>query len=123
MLRWGMKPDVAYINSRSQRHAEGLNGAIEILVIQSVFIVPNSRRRVGHFVTHKPNSVIPGIRFDLICRCARTRPSDEGRPHAHCGGNGGKREVGGATYAILAIGGVVIYVAPPGMRRAPGVFV
>ena len=37
-----MKPDVADVDARPNGHAERLNGAIEVLVIERVFIVPDA---------------------------------------------------------------------------------
>ena len=42
MLRRRMKPDVSNVHSRSNRHSERLDGAIEILVIERVLIVPDT---------------------------------------------------------------------------------
>ena len=44
----------------SQRHAEGLNRAIEVLVIDRVLVVPDARRWVGHFVADERNAIDPG---------------------------------------------------------------
>jgi hypothetical protein len=41
-LTRGVKPDVRDIYSGSERHAEGLDRAVEVLVVQRVFIVPNA---------------------------------------------------------------------------------
>ena len=86
-----MKPDVADVHSGSERHAEGLDSAIEVLVIQRVFIVPNASRRVSHFVTHEPNTIVSRIRLDLIHR--RTSPSVNSRLLSHGGADGAKIEV------------------------------
>ena len=45
-----MKPEVAHRDAASQRHAEGLDRAIEILVIDRVFIMPDAGGWVGHLV-------------------------------------------------------------------------
>ena len=66
LLRRRMKPDIADVNSRSGRNAERLNTAIQVLVVQRVFIVPDSGRRMTHFETHEPNTIVTVIRFDLI---------------------------------------------------------
>jgi hypothetical protein len=76
-----VKADVADIDPRPQRHTERLNAAVEVLVINSVFIVPHSRARVSHFVTHKPNSVVAGIGFELAG--GRTSPGHDCRLHLH----------------------------------------
>jgi hypothetical protein len=41
-LTRGVKADVRDVYSGSERHAEGLDRAVEVLVIQRVFIVPNA---------------------------------------------------------------------------------
>ena len=70
MLRRRMKFDVSDIDSRSHRHSERLNGAIEVLVIEGVFIVPHAATQVGYFVTNKEDAVIAWSRLDLIYRRA-----------------------------------------------------
>jgi hypothetical protein len=74
-----VKGDVADINPRSQRHAERLNSAVEILVVHGVFVVPHAGTWVGHLVTHKPNSVVAWIGFYLAHR--RPSPCHDGRLH------------------------------------------
>ena len=44
MLRRGMKSYIAHVDWRPQRHVEGLDRAIEVLVIDRVFIVPNPQQ-------------------------------------------------------------------------------
>lgn len=61
-----MKPDIRNINSGSQRHTEGLDGAVEILVIQSVLVVPNPGSWIGDFVSDEPNAVVPRVGLDLV---------------------------------------------------------
>jgi hypothetical protein len=41
-LTRGVKPDVRDVYSGCERHAEGLDPAVEVLVVQRVFIVPNA---------------------------------------------------------------------------------
>src|SRR5262249_374658 len=78
-LRRCMKVDVTDVSPRSQRHAERLNSAVEVLVIQGVFVMPHSGTWVGHFVAHKPNPVVAGIGFDLAdCRAG---PGHDGWLH------------------------------------------
>ena len=80
MLRRRVKSDVIDVNSSSQRHTERLNRAIQIHVIESVLIVPNSSRWIGHFVTHKPEAVVSRIRLQAIHR--RACPCPDGRLHS-----------------------------------------
>ena len=65
-LWWRVKVDVADVNPRSQRHAERLNSAVEVLVINGVFVMPHTGTWVSHFVTHKPNPVVAWIGFGLV---------------------------------------------------------
>ncbi len=57
-LWWRVKVDVADVNPRSQRHAERLNRAIEILVIKRVLVVPDSREGL---VTLSPMNQMPSL--------------------------------------------------------------
>ena len=80
-LRWRVEADISYVYSRSHRHAEGLNSAIQVLVVERVIVVPNTGRRIGHFITHKPDAIVSRVGLDLIDRGARDRPSRDGRSH------------------------------------------
>ena len=42
LLTRGVKPDVRDVYSGPERHAKGLNAAIQVLVIERIFIVPNA---------------------------------------------------------------------------------
>jgi len=75
-----MKADIAYVDSSGQRNTERLDRAIEVLVIQRVFVVVNTGRRIGHFVTHKPDAIVSRVRLDLIHR--RAAPSRDGWLHS-----------------------------------------
>ena len=77
-----MKPDIADVNSGSQRHTERLNRPIKVLVIHGIFIMPDPRRGVGYFAPDQPDTVIARIGLDLVDRCAR--PSFDSRLHLHC---------------------------------------
>ena len=97
-------------------------GTIEVLVIDRVFIVPDTIRWVGYLVTHKPDPVVPWIRFDLIyCRAS---PRHNGRVLSH-GGSCGIKTKGlvNSEYAVLTVGCVVIHVALGRVTLTPGAFV
>ena len=64
MVWWGMKSDVAYIDSLPERHAEGLNRAIEILVVNGVLVMPHAGRWVGHFINDERTTIDTGLRLD-----------------------------------------------------------
>jgi hypothetical protein len=113
-----VKFHVTDVDPGSQRHAERLDGAIEVFVIERVLIMPDSSRRVGHFVAHEPNTIVSRIRLDLVHRCAY--PGDNRRLHSH-------RRAGGRKCVVVpaaadgkpAVGDVIIHVALPGMTLAP----
>jgi hypothetical protein len=90
LLRWRVEADISYVHSWSHRHSEGLNSAIQVLVVERVLVVPNSNSWIGHFVTHKPDAIVSRVGLDLIDRGARDRPSRDGRSHPHCSTNGRK---------------------------------
>jgi len=123
-LTRGVKPNVRDVYSGSDRHAERLDRAIKVLVIERVFVVPNAGGRIGHLVTHEPNPVVSRIRLDLVHCCAPERlPGVNGSLHAHCGT--GRRKcvvVSAAADAKPTVGGVIVHVALAGMTLAPSVF-
>ena len=80
-LRRRVKVDVANVRSGSQRHAERLNSAVEVLVINGVFVMPHTGTWVSHFVTHKPKPVVAWIGFGLADR--RASPGHHGRLHLY----------------------------------------
>jgi hypothetical protein len=81
--------------------------------------VPDASRRVGHFITYKPNAIVSRIWLDLVYGCAC--PRNDGWLHSHCVTGLCKCETGDATDGILAIGGIVIHVALSGMGLAPDI--
>jgi hypothetical protein len=101
---------------------EGLNGAVEVLVIDSVFIVPHSGSWSCDLVTNEENAVISWIRFSLVYNSAG--PGHDGRLLPHGRANGVKTEIGRATsHVVLMVRSVVIHVALSGMTLAPDAFV
>ena len=118
-----MKSDIRDIHSRANWQAERLDSAIEILVIERVLIVPDASRRVSHFVTHEPDTIVARIGLDRVAH-RRIGPSFNSRFLSHCGADGAKIEIRRATaHALLLIGDVVIHVALGRMTLAPSVFV
>jgi hypothetical protein len=63
-----------------------LNGAVEVLVIDSVLIVPNPGSGTGNLVAYKQNAIVSGIGLDLLYR--RVRPGHDGRLRSYRGSNG-----------------------------------
>lgn len=122
MLGRRVKRDVSKGNSRSQWNAEGLNGTIEVLVIKRVLIVPHAIAQVGYFVTHKPDTIVARIGFELAHRCAG--PGFDGGLFSHGGTGQRKAESGRSTGdSEWPVGSVVIHVTLARVSLAPGVFV
>ena len=65
-LRWRMESDVTDVGAGAQRHAKGLNRAIQVLIIQSVLVVPDSRTGVSYLITHKPDPIVSRVGLVLI---------------------------------------------------------
>ncbi|PYI47191.1 MAG: hypothetical protein DMF11_06820 [Verrucomicrobia bacterium] len=82
-LRRRVKADVAEDAARSQRYAEVLNPAIQILIINNVLVMPHSVIRSSHFVADEENAVVAGIRLVLSHRGAGSRPSHDSGLRAH----------------------------------------
>ena len=116
-----MKFDISEVRFGCDGHSKGLNCAIQVHVKQRIFIVPDAGRRVGNFVTDKPNPIVAGIR--LLLRHGRASPSRNGRLHPDGRCDGRKCEVGCSADRELTIGSVVKHVALIRMRLAPGVLV
>ena len=54
-----------------------MDGSIQILVIQSILIVPDPGRWIGHFVSDEPDAIVARIGLYLV-HC-HARPSHESR--------------------------------------------
>ena len=52
-----MKPEITHRDSASQRHTEGLNRAIKILVIDGVLIMPNAGDWARHLVGNERTAI------------------------------------------------------------------
>src|SRR6476661_7118049 len=122
MLRRSVKADVRDVYSGSNRHAERLDRAIEVLVIECVFIVPDASTRVGDFVAHEPDTVGSSCGLDLVYY--RAGPSHDRRLLSHGGACGTKtKRLINSGYGVRTVRRVVIHVALVRMTLAPGAFV
>src|SRR5436190_6193186 len=101
MIQWSMKFEIARRNSRCQRHTEGLNRTIKILVIERIFIMPNPSRGICHFVANESNAIGSRLRFDSID--SGTSPGVDGSTHSHRGPNRRKGETRRAADTELAV--------------------
>ena len=64
MVRRGMKSDVTYVDSGPERHAEGLNRAIEVLVVNGVLVMPYAGRWVRYFINDERTTIDTRLRLD-----------------------------------------------------------
>jgi len=107
---------------RGENDFEGLDGAVEVLVIDGVFIVVHPGIWSCHLVTNKENAVVSRIRFTLVYCCSR--PGHDARLLSVGGANRSKSERWvDSGHGVLLVRSVVIHVAFRGMRLAPGAFV
>ena len=51
-LRWSVKANIRDCGANSYRHTKRLDGAIEVLVVDGVFIMPDAGGRICHLVTY-----------------------------------------------------------------------
>ena len=123
MLGRRMESDATQIRRKKWvNDFEGLNGPVEVLIIDSVLIVVHPGIWPGHFVTNKENTIIAVLRFDLTYR--RTSPSHDGRLLSHRVAHEIKGErLVDSNYAALTVRCVVIHVALVRMTLAPGALV
>lgn len=115
-----MKPNVSDVDSRSYGHSERLNSTIEVLVIDCIFVVPDSGIWSCHFVAHKPDTITARSRLDLVYNCFS--PCNDGWLHSHCRTIFIETEAGSTAYSVFTVGSVVILIAFSRMRLAPGIF-
>src|SRR4029077_18966708 len=96
-----VEADVTDVGSSAQWHAEGLDSAIQVLVVQRVLIVPDPGTWVGDSVTNKRDTIVSWVRLDLFQHGAHARPCRNGRPPPDCRANRRKCETGRAAHQEL----------------------
>jgi hypothetical protein len=117
-----VKSDVSDVHSGSKGHAERLDGAIEVFVMERVFVVPDARTWIRHFVAHKPDAIVSRVRLNLVH--GRACPSFNGRVLSRRGACASKTKgLVDSGYAVPTVRSVVVHVALARMTLAPGVFV
>ena len=67
-----------------------MDRAIEVLVVESIFVVPDAGTWVCYFVTHEPDTIVSRVGFELTYRC--TTPGEYRRLLAMGGTSGAKTE-------------------------------
>src|ERR1051325_179746 len=87
--------------------------------MDGILVMPDAGDRSRHFINHKRSSIDSRLRLNRAT--GRSRPGTGGRGHADCRSNGRKAETRRARDIVTPIGGVVIHVALPRVRLAPGV--
>ena len=83
-----MESDVAQRDADPQRHTEGLDRAIEVLIVDGVFIMPNAGGLVRHLVNNKRAAIDPRLGLDRAA--GRAGPGTGGWRHSHRGSYGRK---------------------------------
>ena len=64
MVRRSMKSDVTNVDSLPKRHGEGLNRAIEVLVVNGVLVMPHAGGWIRYFINDERTTVDTGLRLD-----------------------------------------------------------
>src|SRR5215831_5202272 len=116
-----MKSDVTDGGADPYRHTKGLDSAIKVLIIEGVFIMPDTGGRIRYFIADETNPIDRGSRLELGYDCSS--PGCDGRLHLHRTANGGEGEAGASSNIESTVGHVVIHVALSRIGLAPGVFV
>ena len=120
MIWWSVEPNVAHRDSASQGHTEGLDRAIQILVMDGVFIMPYASDRARYLIDYERAAI--DSRFRLDRTTGRSRPGPRSRSHSDRRSNRRKSETRRATDIVTAIGRIVIHVALPRVGLTPRVF-
>ena len=125
MLRRGVESNIAQVRRKEWKNDfEGLNRPIQVHVKDGILVVPNASRGPCHLITDEESPIVSGIGLVFGHCCARTCPGLDSRLHSDRTTHRRKGEIcRAAANRELAIRSVVIHVAFPRVRLAPGVFV
>jgi hypothetical protein len=84
MLRRRVEPNVVQFDRREQRvnDFERLDGAIQVLIIDGIFIVVHAVGWACHFVTNEENTIVARIGLDRVAY-RRAGPRFNGRLFTH----------------------------------------
>lgn len=119
-----MEPNVVqyYRREKGVNDFEGLDGAVEVLVIDGVFIMVHAGIWSCHLVTDKENAIVSWVRFTLVYNCAS--PSHDGRLLSMSWARVSKSKgLVGSDHVVLFVRSIVIHVALGRMTLAPDAFV
>ena len=77
-----MKPNIVHsLWEKGPNDFKRLDGPIQVLVIDGVLIMPQSRRRTRDLVSNEEDPIVTGIRFSLVyCRAC---PGHDAGLHSH----------------------------------------
>src|SRR5262245_47668116 len=104
MLGRRMKSNIGDVDSWSKRYGKGLDGAIEVLIVERIFIVPDARTGIRYFGAHEPDAIASRIGFSL--NHCRPGPGPDCWLLAYGRANGAKVEIcRPATHVLPLIGG------------------
>src|SRR5262245_65127884 len=113
-----MEIDIADVHSGDQGHTERLNSAVEVFIIQGVFVVPDASTGVRHLEAHIPDAINSRNGLNPVHRRACPRHDSRLLLHRDAYGSKGERLVD-SGYVIAAVRRVVIHVALAGVILAP----
>jgi len=82
-----VKIDITQWYRKPEENSEGLDGAIQVFVIDGVFVVPHPVVWPCYFVTNEEDPIVSGVRLVLSHYRARRCPSHNRRLHPGRGGN------------------------------------
>ena len=125
MLWRRVEPNVVQFDRREQRvnDFERLDGAIQVLIIDGIFIMVHTGGWACHFVSHEENTIVAWIGLDRGAH-RRASPRFNGRLFSYSFSYGLKTKgLVDSRYAVLTVRSVVIHVALVRMTLAPCVFV
>src|SRR5205823_2702910 len=74
MIERSVKTEVAHVQSASQGHAERLNSAIKVLVIDRILIMVESANGTRYLVSNEGATIDARGRFNRVDRCSGPRP-------------------------------------------------
>src|ERR1044071_4576725 len=117
----GVKLEIAYRGSAAQRDRERLDRAIEILVIDRVFVMPYTADGTDNLVGDKSAPIHAGLWFDGLNGGAG--PGGNGRHRGHGGASDRERETRCAANVKSGVRRVITHVALAGVSLTPGVLV
>src|ERR1043166_9875825 len=122
MLVGHMETSVADIHAKADGNSQRLYAAVEVLIIQSIFVMPRGRRDLRYLVDHPCDAVVAALRLDA--NFGRSGPGIDRRLFTLRRAN--RREAERARRSETAestVRNVVVHIALAGICLAPYILV